>query len=132
MNEPLWIGIDEVIEIHERQLARFGGAPGLRDRGALEGALDRPRNKWHYEDASMAALGAAYAYGLAKGHAFIDGNKRVSFLTMATFLIVNGLSFRAPPEEATVMMLGLAAGEVDEATLLGWIETRCQGLNPGM
>lgn len=125
MTEPLWLGIDEVIDIHDRQLEWFGGASGLRDRGALEGALDRPRNKWAYEGAGLAALGAAYAYGLSKGHAFIDGNKRVSFLTMATFLIVNDLPFRAPPDEATVMMLGLAAGDVDEATLTAWIESCC-------
>lgn len=121
MSEPLWIGIDEVIEIHALQLERFGGAAGLRDRGVLESALDRPRNKWAYEGAGLAELGAAYAYGLAMGHAFVDGNKRISFLTMVTFLTLNGLTFHADPDEATVVMLGLAAGEFDEATLVTWI-----------
>ena len=125
MTEPLWLGIDEVIDIHDRQLERFGGAPGLRDRGPSKERSTGRETSGPTKDAGLAALGAAYAYGLSKGHAFVDGNKRVSFLTMATFLIVNGLPFRAAPDEATLMMLGLAAGEIDEVTLTAWIETAC-------
>ena len=78
VKEPAWVTYDQVIAIHSRQLRRFGGAPGLRDDGLLRSALERPVNKWHYEQADLAELAAAYAFGLAKNHAFIDGNKRIS------------------------------------------------------
>ena len=71
---PAWLTYDQVIAMHSRQLRRFGGAPGLRDEGLLRSALERPVNKWHYEQADLGALAAAYAFGLAKNHAFVDGN----------------------------------------------------------
>src|SRR6195952_4550570 len=92
-NEPRWITYEQAIAIHSRQLRRFGGAPGLRDEGMLRSALERPINKWRYEQAELAELGAAYAYGLAKNHAFVDGNKRIAFLSMRIFLVKNGIRF---------------------------------------
>src|SRR5476649_1550898 len=89
--EPLWITYEQAIAIHSRQLRRFGGAPGLRDEGMLRSALERPINKWRYEQSEMAELAAAYAFGLAKNHAFVDGNKRIAFMAMMGFLLKNGV-----------------------------------------
>src|SRR6516164_11040749 len=92
-DEPRWVTYDQAVAIHSRQLRRFGGAPGLRDEGMLRSALERSINKWHYERAELAELAAAYAFGLAKNHAFVDGNKRVAFLAMMVFLRTNGVRF---------------------------------------
>jgi death-on-curing protein len=121
VKEPRWLTLDEIIIIHERQLARFGGASGIRDQGAIESALSRPRNKWLYEESDLVALAAAYAFGLAKNHPFVDGNKRVSFIGMIAFLRLNGVRFAPPQNEATAMIFALAAGEVDEPGLARWI-----------
>src|SRR5262249_48138075 len=85
--EPLWISYEQAIAIHAKQLRRFGGAPGLRDEGILRSALERPINKWTSKQAPLAELAAAYAFGLAKNHAFVDGNKRIAFMAMMIFLI---------------------------------------------
>jgi death on curing protein len=119
--EPLWITYEQAVAIHARQLRRFGGAPGLRDEGMLRSALERPINKWRYEQAGMVELAAAYAFGLAKNHAFVDGNKRIAFMAMMVFLQRNGLAFRPDPAEATTIILSLAAGEVSEESLTRWI-----------
>jgi death-on-curing protein len=121
VSEPRWLTIDEVLVIHERQLSQFGGAAGLRDRGMLESALSRPQNKWLYEQAGLEELAASYAYGLAKNHAFIDGNKRVSFIVMMAFLRLNGVQFAPEPAAATAIILDLAAGLVSEDGLTRWI-----------
>lgn len=120
-NEPLWITYDQAIAIHARQLRRFGGAPGLRDDGMLQSALERPINKCRYEGASLAELAAAYAFGLAKNHAFVDGNKRIAFMAMVAFLTKNGVLFDPDPAHATAIILALAAGEVSEESLARWI-----------
>ena len=119
--EPRWITYEQAIAIHSRQLRRFGGAPGLRDEGMLRSALERPINKWRYEQAELAEFASAYAYGLAKNHAFVDGNKRIAFLAMRIFLLKNGVSFNPKPEQATSIILSLAAGEVSEESLTRWI-----------
>src|SRR5260370_13886777 len=84
--EPKWLIYEQIIAIHSRQLRRFGGSAGLRDDGLLRSAIERPINKWHYEHAELSTLAAAYAFGLAKNHAFVDGNKRIAFMTMLIFL----------------------------------------------
>jgi death-on-curing protein len=119
--EPRWITYEQAIAIHSRQLRRFGGAPGLRDEGMLRSALERPINKWQYEQAELAELASAYAFGLAKNHAFVDGNKRIAFLAMRIFLLKNGVSFSPKPEHATSIIVSLAAGEVSEESLTRWI-----------
>jgi death-on-curing protein len=119
--EPKWLTYEQVIAIHSHQLRRFGGAPGLRDDGLLRSALERPLNKWQYEQSPLHALAAAYAYGLAKNHAFVDGNKRTAFMAMATFLRKNDIPFAPHPAHATAIILALAAGEVSEAALARWI-----------
>ena len=107
--------------IHDEQLAIYGGASGLRDEGMLESALDRPRNKRSYEHADLADLAAAYAFGIARNHPSVDGNKRDSLLALYTFLGVNGIDFDVPEAEAAAMILALASGEVDEDGLTRWI-----------
>lgn len=119
--EPLWITYEQAVAIHSRQLRRFAGAPGLRDEGMLRSALDRPINKWRYEQASLDELAAAYAFGLAKNDAFVDGNKRIAFMAMMVFLHKNGVAFSPDPAEATTIILSLAAGEVSEESLVRWI-----------
>jgi death on curing protein len=119
--EPKWVTFEQVIAIHSRQLRRFGGAPGLRDEGMLRSALERPINKWQYEQAEMSVLAAAYAFGLAKNHAFVDGNKRIAFMAMVAFLRKNGIRFAPGQAHATKIILALAAGEVSEESLARWI-----------
>jgi death-on-curing protein len=119
--EPTWVTYDQVIAMHSRQLRRFGGAPGLRDDGLLRSALERATNKWRYEQAGLAELAASYAFGLAKNHAFVDGNKRIAFMTMVAFLRKNGVRFSPDQALATTMMIALAAGEVSEESLARWL-----------
>ena len=121
MTEPRWLTSQEVRAAHEKQLVRFGGPPGVRDENALEPALARPQNRWQYEEADLASLAAAYSFGLARNHAFVDGNKRIAFVAMTTFLRLNGVMFRPEQAQATAIILGLAAGEIDEAGLTRWI-----------
>jgi death on curing protein len=119
--EPIWLIYDQVIAIHSRQLRRFGGAPGLRDEELLRSAIERPLNKWHYERTELPELAAAYAFGLAKNQAFVDGNKRIAFMSMMTFLRKNGVRFLPDPAHATRIIISLAAGEVSEESLARWI-----------
>ena len=121
MTEPIWLSPELVIAIHDEQLAEFGGASGLRDAGALESALAHPLNRYHYGNTDLASLAAAYGFGLSRNHAFVDGNKRTAFLAIVTFLGLNEVDFVVAEPEAVVMMLALAAGEVDEEGLTQWI-----------
>jgi death-on-curing protein len=121
VSEPIWLPIELVLAIHERQLREHGGPPGVRDLGALESALGRPVNRWAYEAADLAQLAAAYAFGIAKNHPFIDGNKRTALLALVTFLGLNDIDFVADEAEAVVMIRGLAAGEIGEVALARWI-----------
>jgi death-on-curing protein len=121
MSEPRWLTAFDVEVMHGEQLALFGGPSGIRDRGLLESALDRPRNKWADEGADLPELGAAYAFGLARNHPFVDGNKRAAFAAMMAFLRLNGVRFAPPSEQATAIILDLAAGLVSENGLTRWI-----------
>ena len=121
MNEPRWLTLDDIEDIHAEQLALFGGPAGIRDRGALESALGRPMNRWHYENADMAELAAAYAFGIARNHSFVDGNKRTAFAALMVFLRLNGIPFAPPPPDATAAMMALAAGDIDETGFARWI-----------
>jgi death-on-curing protein len=127
MSEPLWLTERGVIALHQEQLSRFGGPTGLRDPGLLTSALDRPRNKWAYEEADLIACAAAYAYGLAKNHPFVDGNKRIAFLAMALFLEKNGIRFECGQAEVVTAIIDLAAGKVDEDGLARWIRDVIEG-----
>lgn len=119
--EPTWLTYEQIVAMHSRQLRRFGGAAGLREEGMLRSAIERPLNKWQYENAPLPELAAASAFGLAKNHAFVDGNKRIAFMAMMVFLRKNGIAFAPDPAQATTIMLALAAGEVSEQSLARWI-----------
>ena len=121
MTTVVWLTSDLVQAIHARQLKLFGGPPGLRDEGALESALGRPVNRAAYGEADLAELATAYAFGIAKNHPFIDGNKRAALLALVTFLGLNGIDFLADEAEAVVMIRNLAASEIDEDGLTRWI-----------
>lgn len=121
MTEPIWLSADLILAIHEHQLREHGGAPGIRDVGALESALGRPQNRWAYENGTLPQLAAAYAFGLARNHPFVDGNKRSALLALVTFLGLNDIDFIASEAEAVVIIRDLAAGLVDEAGLTRWI-----------
>jgi death-on-curing protein len=121
--EPRWISKRALLLLHEESLAVFGGASGLRDEGLLESALARPLNTHAYnEDCTLAELAASYAFGLAKNHAFVDGNKRAAFLSIGLFLAINGLKLVADQVDAIRTILAVAAGEIDEHGLALWIE----------
>lgn len=124
MTEPEWLSLDLVIAFHAEQLKEFGGPEGIRDVGALESALGRPPNKFADEGAQLPELAAAYAFGIARNHPFVDGNKRAALLALVIVLDINGVEFDAPEEEAAAMILGLAAGEISEAGLSQWIRDR--------
>ena len=125
--EPNWVSYDQVVALHSRLLRRFGGAPGLRDDVLLRSALERPVNKWHYDQSELADLSAAYAFGLAKNHAFVDGNKRVAFMTMMVFLRRNDVLFAPDQAHAAAIIMALAAGEVSEESLARWVRDNWPG-----
>lgn len=121
MSEPTWLLTKAVIDIHTEQLAQFGGPDGVRDIGLLESALARPINRHAYGETDLAPLAASYAFGIARNHPFVDGNKRVELLAMVTFLGLNGIAFAVSNADAAAAILALAAGEVDEDGLTRWI-----------
>lgn len=116
MKEPVWVDEREALAIHDRVLARHGGAPGLRDAGLLQSALARPRQHFAYSAAvvDVIALAAVYTAGVVKNHPFLDGNKRTGFVVGVLFLELNGYRFLATEEAAAAAVLALAAGEIDE------------------
>ncbi len=125
MEEPRWVPRVVVDSIHVDQLREHGGLAGVRDDNALEAALARARQQWAYEPMSdLASLAAAYAFGLARAHPFSDGNKRTAFLTMMTFLGLNGKELSATEVDVVEMMVALAGGAVTETMLADWIRAR--------
>ena len=118
-----WRGVDRraLLLLHADSLAEHGGADGLRDEGLLDSALARPLNLAAYGEPDFAALAASYGVGLAKNHAFVDGNKRAAFLAVGLFLALNGQRLVASQVEATTAMLAVAEGTLDEAALAEWI-----------
>ena len=119
----MWTWIDKrlLLLLHDESLAEHGGLAGMRDEGLLDSALVRPRNVLAHGDPDFAALAAAYGFGLARNHPFVDGNKRAAFLSIGLFLAINGLRLVATQADAALTMLAVAAGEIDEAALGEWI-----------
>jgi death-on-curing protein len=125
VTEPRWLAVAHILAIHADQIQAHGGAVGLRDRPLLESALERPRNLFNYEsEADLPALAAAYGFGLARNHAFTDGNKRVAFQAMYLFLGLNGFRIDAPEGEVVTTILALASGNLDETALATWLRQR--------
>lgn len=119
---PKWLSRLVVDAVQNDQLREHGGLPGIRDENVLESALARPQHKWHYtEKMDLATLAAAYGFGLVKNHPYRDGNKRIGFLAMATFLGINGHHLEATDAEVVTEMLALAAGRVSKQELADWI-----------
>ncbi len=121
--EPTWIDKRALLLLHEESLAMYGGARGMRDEGLLDSALARPFNQFLYEKTdSLAGLAAAYGFGIAKNHAFVDGNRRAAFLAIGLILAINGKRLRADQVDAIQTIWTLAAGDLDEAGLAKWID----------
>jgi death on curing protein len=121
-NEPwVWLEYSVIIAVHEEQLAEHGGAEGLRDAGLLESALAKPRHLASYGEPNAVDLAAAYGFGLARNHPFIDGNKRTAFVAVELFLTLNGWTLDADDANCVLTMLSLAAGELSEADFADWI-----------
>ena len=119
---PFWLDRDTVIAFHYENLQRFGGPEGIRDIALLESALARPENKHVYaSEFDLAGLAAAYAYGIARNHPFIDGNKRAAYVAMEVFLLVNGFALELDEADAITTFLSLAAGDLTEDQLATWI-----------
>jgi death-on-curing protein len=121
MSEPQWLDVNIILDVHAEQLALFGGPDGVRDPGLLESALARPKNRFAYGEVDLAALAVAYACEIAKNQPFVAGNKRAAFASVIVFLGLNGIDFAVAPDEATAVILSLAAGEVSEEALAGWV-----------
>jgi death-on-curing protein len=120
-----WLRLDAVLAMHRRQIAEHGGGDGIRDIGLLESALARPQNiHAHDPAADMAALAAAYGFGIAKNHPFIDGNKRTALVATRTFLLLNGYQLNATGEDKYVTFLSLAEGTIAEDELAAWLRDR--------
>jgi death-on-curing protein len=120
--EPRWVSRTIVLAIHADQIRQHGGARGLRDEGLLESALERPRNREHYEPgADVHRIAAAYGYGLARNHAFVDGNKRVAFQVMYVFLGLNGYRVAATEADVVSLILRVAEGSLEEEPLADWL-----------
>ena len=125
---PHWV-IDEVVpQIHQLQLERHGGAPGIRDEGLLSSALNRPKNLYTYGQSELFSLAASYAYGLVKNHPFFDGNKRVAFVVMSLFLELNGHQLTAGQDEAAEAIIAVASSEWSESELADWLRRSTERL----
>jgi death-on-curing protein len=122
-----WVAEEVVHAIHDRQIAEHGGGEGMRDQGLIQSALARPENLAGYGEPDAAALAAAYAFGLARNHGFVDGNKRIAWITARLFLADNDLHLRFDKAEAVRTVKALAAGAVDEAALAQWFRERITG-----
>lgn len=116
-----WLDKDLLVTLHDESLAMHGGAAGIRDAALLDSALNRAPNLAHYGTPDYAELAAAYGFGLAKNHAFVDGNKRAAFLSVGLFLALNGLKLTATQVDATLAILALAGGEIDESAFAAWL-----------
>ena len=133
MTEPVnvvWVREDVVLALHLRQLAEHGGGEGVRDEGLLRSALARPQNLLAYGDPrpDLASLAAAYAYGIARNHPFVDGNKRTALVVARLFLLLNGVNLVATQEEKYLTFLKLAAGELSEEDLADWVRSHLDGV----
>lgn len=121
MSGWVWIEARIVLAAHDEQLAEHGGAEGVRDAGLLESALARPQNLAAYGEPDVAALAAAYAFGIAKNHPFVDGNKRSALVVLELFLELNGYTLVTDDVQCVITILNLAAGDLTEAELANWV-----------
>jgi death on curing protein len=125
-----WLDLRLAAAIHSEQISEHGGLEGLRDEGLLNSALSRPQNLAGYGEPDIADLAAAYAWGIARNHPFIDGNKRVSLILCETFLVLNGYKLEADDLTLTMTFLDLAAGKIEETDLAAWLRARLSRQRP--
>ena len=125
-NDWAWLSLAVLNSVHDEQLAEHGGAAGVRDVGLFESALARPQHLVAYGNPTVAELAAAYGYGIARNHPFIDGNKRTAFVAVELFLMLNGHELAAGDADCVLTMLGVAAGTIDEAQFASWIAGHLQ------
>jgi death-on-curing protein len=130
MKEPAWIEKSDCLAFHSSLITRFGGADGIRDEGRLDAAMSKPLQLFHYKEATIYELAAAYASGIVKGHPFLDGNKRSGLMAAALFLEINGYRFQASEEEAALQILALADLRLSDAELTDWLEKSSQRKQP--
>lgn len=124
MDEPVWLDRTLLEVVHTDQILEHGGSHGIRDEGLLESALGRPIHKWSYDPGSdLSTLAAAYGFGIARNHPFVDGNKRASLMAIYTFLAMNDFELEAPEPEAVSMILAVAEGSATEDELGEWIRS---------
>lgn len=126
MPDRIWLDPGQLLAAHDEQLAEHGGASGIRDPGMFEFALARPRNLAACGDPDAATLAAAYCFGLAKNHAFVDGNKRISLVAMEAFLMLNGHQLVADDAQCVLVILSVASGAFGEEELAEWIRSHIQ------
>ena len=125
MTEPIWLDKATLIMAHDFEIKRHGGSYGIRDRSLLDSAMAKPKNLYVYENADICDLAAAYAYGIAKNHPFVDGNKRTSFVSAALFLELNNKPLHANKAEAVVMTVGMANDEISQDGYARWLRDNC-------
>lgn len=127
MNDIFWLSEEVIKAMHSEQLAEHGGLPGIRDINLLLASLDRPKNLFAYGEPTPTIfdLAAAYAFAFAKNHAFVDGNKRVAFVSMATFLVLNGYSLEVPEDEVVLMIRRLSTDKETQESIADWVKENC-------
>ena len=126
---PQWIDLSVVLAIHEQQIAEHAGSLGIRDLGLIESALGRPQNLLLYNSPDIFDLAAAYGYGLAQNHGFIDGNKRTAYVVTRLFLILNGYDISTSAVEKVITFEKVGKGEIDQTALAAWLRTHSKQLN---
>jgi death-on-curing protein len=126
MSEPTWLSVADILALHTLQIEENGGDAGMRDARRLESAVQRPRNIHAYGKPTLGEMAAAYAAGIVQGHPFVDGNKRTGFAAAAVFLFMNEWRLNASEAETTIQVLGLAAGEISEASFARWLDSRME------
>lgn len=125
MSEPTWLPLDLILRLHDRQIELHGGLAGIRDPGLVDSAIARPLNAWSYGESDLFTLASLYAAGLIRNHPFLDGNKRIGFLSALLFLEANGWKMAAPMAERLAFTLQLAASEIDDSHYADWLRRSC-------
>jgi death-on-curing protein len=125
VTEKAWVWLDHAVmlAVHDEQLAEHGGGAGVRDMGMFESAMGRPRHLAVYDKPDVAELAAAYGFGIARNHPFVDGNKRTAFVAVELFLVLNGIELEAGDADCVLTMLAVAAGEMTESDFAAWIRS---------
>lgn len=126
MKQLIWLTLSHVLALHTKQIQEHGGSQGIRDQGLLESALAKPQQPFNYAEPTIFELAAAYAYGIAKNHPFVDGNKRTAIVSAGVFLAINGYFLEAPEPEVVQVVLGLADSSLGQQEFGVWLKQNCE------